>query len=192
MMINTYNSFAQNYINSRQSGQKFTSNMSNPLLLSTPEALTFELIGSLDSNNSRSLNQSESGLGNSDFSQVDKNSDGEIGFTELINRVETERNTYVELLFINSQYSAFGTLSEDGFMQILGMDSESSALMESALKTQERSDFQKITAYNQNLLYHTQLSPAQPAEAESFADPSANLYEIIAPLQALEMQATLP
>jgi hypothetical protein len=190
MMINTYNTFAQNLISNRPTAQKFSSNMDNPLLLSTPDALTFELINSLDSDDSGGLSQFESGLDNSNFSQVDKNSDSELGFSELVSQVANERDSYVELLFINAQYSAFNSLTEDGFMQMVSENSEGTSLMESVFQTQEPSDFQKIAAYNQNLLYHTRLSPAQPAQDEVFQDPSADIYDILAPLQTPEMLAT--
>ncbi|MBF0446837.1 MAG: hypothetical protein HQL67_01410 [Magnetococcales bacterium] len=197
MIINTYSNFAQSYINTRQPSQKFSSTMSNPLLLSTPDALTFELIDSLDSDRSGGLRQSKSGLGNTDFPQTDNNSGSEIGFDERQQQVATERNTYLELLFINDRYSAFSGLSEDGFLQMINPDSDSNILMQDIFKTQERSDFQKLIAFNQSLGYHTRLDPVQSADpllSEPESEPNnpiSELYAILAPLKELDAQ-TVP
>lgn len=197
MMVSTYSAFAQSYINNRMPSQKFSSRMDNPLLHSTPDALTFELIDSLDSDRSGGLSQSESGLDNSNFHFMDRNNDDSIGYAELSARVETERNTYVELLFINSQYSAFSTLSEDGFLQMIDSESGGDSLMTTAFQTQERSDFQKIVALNQNLLYHTRLNPAvptstiEPEPVETTPSLSSDLYQIIAPLLNLDNRAVV-
>ncbi|MBF0448973.1 MAG: hypothetical protein HQL67_12290 [Magnetococcales bacterium] len=195
MIVNTYSNFAQSYINTRQPAQKFSSTMSNPLLLSTPDALTFELIDSLDSDHSGGLGHSNSGLDNAEFSQLENNSGGEVGFDERQQQVSTERNTYVELLFINARYSAFSGLSEDGYLQMVDANSENSNLMQDIFKTQERSDFQKLTAFNHSLGYHTRLDPVQQTasaplpDPESEANPISELYAILAPLKELEAQA---
>jgi hypothetical protein len=200
MMINTYNSFTQNSVSRRLPNQNVSSNMKNPLLHSTPDSLTYELINALDSDSSGSLGQFESGLNNSDFAQMDGNSNGEIGFNELSSRVETERESYLELLFVNAQYSAFSALSEEGFFQMTQPDSESSTLMESTYAIQEQSDFQKVSAYIKNLSYHTRLNPAQPAQVESNTEESstenslaedADLHQIIAALKQRDMEAAL-
>ncbi len=190
MMINTtYNAFAQNLLSNRTSADKFSSNMDNPLLLSTPDALTFEMVSFLDSNSSGTLSQSEARLDNTDFAQVDQNQDNEISFTELAASLEAARNTYVELLFINSRYSAFNTLTENGFQEMVAVDSEGTTFMEKAFQTLELSDFQKVAAHKNNLLYHTLLNPVRPSAAEDeFPAPSSELYEIISPLQNLDMQ----
>ncbi len=186
MVINSYSSFAQNIINSRPSAQKFTSNTSdNPLLLSTPEALTFELIDNLDSNHSGGLSQSESELNDSDFARTDKNSDGEISFLELSNQVAKERKSYVDLLYINNRYSAYATLSQEGFSQVIGMDSEGISLLENTFKSQDRSSFQKLQLYSKNLSFHTLLTPAKPTPAPT-PEPPSELYQLIAPLKAAE------
>ncbi|MBF0455466.1 MAG: hypothetical protein HQL72_11705 [Magnetococcales bacterium] len=202
MIINTYNTFAHNVLNSRQPAQKYSTTSSNPLLHSTPEALTFQLIDALDSNSSGGLGHFESGLNNGHFSQVDQTSEEEVGFKDLTDRIANERNSYVELLFIHSPFSAFKALSEEGFAQMISADSEGNTLMETAFKTQDRSNFQKFSALNQNLLYHTLLNPAQPQlpptetesgeTAEIPQESAPDLFEIIATLKEQEILALTP
>ncbi len=121
------------------------------------------------------------------FAQAQKNSNGEIGFQELPREREPERDTYLELLYINSQSSLFNILSEDSLTEMVDPDSDGMSLMATAFKTQDQSDFQKIAAYNQNLLYHTTLSPVPtaPAAKQSASD---KIYDLLAPLQIPEMQ----
>ncbi|MBF0194581.1 MAG: hypothetical protein HQL71_08480 [Magnetococcales bacterium] len=193
MMINTYNSFAQNYINSRTPTQKLSANISNPMLLSTPDALTFELINDLDSNNSDSLSWFDGSQQSAEFSQVTKNENGEFTFTELPKQTESERNTYLQLMFINSQFSAFSTMSEDSFIALSGSDSTGTPLMETVLKKAEPSFSQKMAAYENNLKYHTRLTPITLEEEEEEPQkPSSNLYDLLAPLQKFDMQTASP
>jgi hypothetical protein len=192
MMINTYNSFAQNYINSRPSAQKLSANLSNPMLLSTPDALTFELINDLDSNNSDSLSWFEGKQQSAEFSQITKNENGEFSFSQLPPVQENERNTYLELMFINSNFSAFSTMSEDSFIALSESDSTGTPLMESVLQTIEPTFEQKLSAYESNLKYHTRLTPLTLEEEPETIAPSDKIYEILAPLQALDMQTAAP
>ncbi len=67
MMINSYNTFAQNILNNRPVSQRFSPTLSNPLLHTTPDAVTFELINNLDSDDSGGLSQFESGLDDTNF-----------------------------------------------------------------------------------------------------------------------------
>ncbi|MBF0445504.1 MAG: hypothetical protein HQL68_07930 [Magnetococcales bacterium] len=192
MMVNTYNSFAQNYINSRSSAQKLSANLSNPMLLSTPEALTFEFINSLDSNNSDSLSWFEGKQQSAEFSQITKNENGEFSFTQLPQIQENERDTYLQLMFINSQFSAFSTMSEDSFIALSEADSTGTPLMETVLQKIEPSYSQKMAAFANNLKYHTRLTPLTLEEEEPEAPaPSTNIYDILAPLQELDMQTAV-
>ncbi|MBF0382384.1 MAG: hypothetical protein HQL69_15285 [Magnetococcales bacterium] len=193
MMINTYNSFAQNYINSRPAVQKLSANLTSPTPLSTPEALTFEFINDLGSNNSDSLSWFDGRQQASEFSQITKNENGEFTFKEIPANNENERDTYLQLMFINSQFSAFSTMSEDSFIALSESDSTGAPVMESVLKTIEPSYSQKMAAYEENLKYHTRLTPLELLEEEpEQPEPSFNLQDILAPLQELDMQTATP
>ncbi|MBF0358131.1 MAG: hypothetical protein HQL70_05945 [Magnetococcales bacterium] len=187
MMINSYNAFAQNILNNRPISQRFSPTLNNPLLHSTPEAVTFELINTLNSKDSDSLSQFGSGFDDANFTQAQTNSSVDTNLQELPREREPERDTYIELLFINAKSSLFNIISEDGLTEMVTPDSDGMSLLTKAFQTQEQSDFQKIAAYNQNLLYHTTLSPV-PATTTEKQSASDKIYELLAPLQIPEMQ----